>query len=222
MLKTMANDYEISRVTGKCAVTGREFQENEFYHAALFETPEGFERKDYSIEAWTGPPEGCFCHWKGRIPPREKKPVTIAVDSSVLMNLFCRLEDDNSEMRQKFRFVLALLLMRKRLLRLEQTIREEGREYWQMRLVQEQTVQRVLNPHLSEQEIDGLSAQLSAILSGDVAAIAQLEEGEASPADTAPEAPAEPASEAPIESAPATEGEAAQATASDSGRTDNA
>ena len=172
----MANDYEISRVTGKCASTGRAFVEGETYFAALFDTPQGFERKDYSVEAWSGPPEGCFCFWKGKVPTREKKPTTIAIDNSILMNLFCRLEDDTSPMRQKFRFVLALLLMRKRLVRFEQAFRNEGQESWQVRLVQEQSVQQVLNPHLSEAEVDGLSAQLTAILSGNSAAIAELEE----------------------------------------------
>jgi hypothetical protein len=213
----MANEYEISRATGKCAATGREFKENEFYHAALFESAEGFERKDFCVEAWSGPPEGCFCHWKGRIPTREKKPATIAVDSSILMNLFCRLEDDSSEMRQKFRFVLALLLMRKRLLRFEQAIRNENREYWQVRLVQEQSIQQVLNPHLSEQEIDGLSAQLTAILSGDVAAIAQLEENEAASAtETASETPGDGAADASPERA------ASEEIASDSDRDEDA
>lgn len=178
----MANDYEISRTTGKCAATGREFKKNDFYYAALFDSPQGFERKDYSLDAWTGPPENCFCYWKGRVPVREKKPTTIAIDNSILMNLFCRLEDDSSEMRQKFRFVLALLLMRKRLVRFEKAIRSEDREYWQVRLVAEQSVQQVLNPHLSEQEIERLSGQLTAILSGDVAAIAELEEEAPPPA----------------------------------------
>lgn len=174
----MANDYEISRASGKCAATGRAFNENEFYYAALFESGEGFERRDYSVEAWSGPPENCFCYWKGRVPPREKKPTTIVIDNSILMNLFSRLEDDSSPMRQKFRFVLALLLMRKRLLRFEQAIRNENQEYWQVRVVQEQSIQQVLNPHLSEQEIEQLSAQLTAILSGDASAITRLEEEE--------------------------------------------
>jgi hypothetical protein len=191
----MANEYEISRVTGKCASSGRDFAEGEIYFAALFDTLQGFERKDYSVEAWSGPPEGCFCFWKGRVPTREKKPATIAIDNSILMNLFCRLEDDTSPMRQKFRFVLALLLMRKRLVRFEQAVRNEGQEFWQVRLVQEQSVQQVLNPHLSEAEIEGLSAQLTAILSGNSAAIAELEE-EADMAEPGP-TPGDPADQTP-------------------------
>ena len=172
----MANEYEIARGSGKCASTGRELAEGEFYYVVLFETPQGFERKDLAVETWNGPPEGTFCYWKARVPTREKKPAIIAVDNSLLVHLFCRLEEDNSEMRQKFRFVLALLLMRKRLLRHEKTTRDETGEYWHMRLLSEQSVHQVLNPQLSVEEIDRLSAQLSAILSGDSSAISAMEE----------------------------------------------
>lgn len=172
----MANEWEIARGTGKCSAVGRDLAEGEFYYAALFEQPEGFVRKDFSIESWSGPPEGCFCYWKARVPTREKKPSNIAVDNGLLVNLFCRLEEDSSEMRQKFRFVLALLLMRKRLLRMERTVREDDREYWQMRLTAEQSVHRVLNPNLNAAEVERLNAQLGAILSGDSSVISAMEE----------------------------------------------
>jgi hypothetical protein len=174
----MANEWEITRATGKCSVSGRDLAEGEDYYAALFETPQGFERRDYSLEGWAGPPEGSFCHWKTKVPVRGRKPSIIAVDSGMLITLFCRLEEDSSEMRQKFRFVLALLLMRKRLLRMEKAVQNGEQEYWQMRLVHDQSEQRVLNPHLSNEEIDRLSAQLAAILSGDASAISQLEQQE--------------------------------------------
>lgn len=174
--RIMANEWEIARGSGKCASVGRDLTEGEFYYAALFEQPEGFVRKDFSVEAWSGPPEGCFCFWKSRVPTREKKPSIIAVDNVLLINLFCRLEEDNSEMRQKFRFVLALLLMRKRLVRMERTIREDDREYWQMRLLADQSVHRVLNPNLTTTEVEQLNAQLAAILGGDSSAISAMEE----------------------------------------------
>jgi hypothetical protein len=193
----MANDWEISRGSGRCATTGRELAEGECYYTALFETAEAFERRDYSLEGWSGPPEGSFCYWKTRMPIKGKKPTAIAVDNTLLVNLFCRLEDDNSEMRQKFRFVLALLLMRKRLLRLDRTTRDDdGRELWHMRLLAEQSTHQVLNPQLSNEEIDRLSAQLAAILSGDASVISSLEEDEA--AVGAAESPSDAsASEAP-------------------------
>ena len=55
-------------------------------------------------------------------------------------------------------------------LRYEQTVNDAGAEYWQMRLVREKSLHRVLNPQLTDEQIDGVSQQLGAILQGDVAA----------------------------------------------------
>ncbi len=167
----MTSDWEFARPTGRCTVTDRELAEGELYFTALFETPEGLERRDYTAEAWPGPPEGSMCHWQARVPLRDKTPQPLAVDQELLLSLFQRLEEDETETRQQFRFVLALLLMRKRRLRLEGTVREGGQEFWRLRLVGEQSEHRVLNPRLTEEGIERLSAQLTAILSGDVEAI---------------------------------------------------
>lgn len=172
----MASDWEISRATGKCVATGRELAEGEVYYAALFETAEGFERRDYSTDGWQGVPEGCFCHFKTRMPTRGRKPATIAVDTGLLVTLFCRLEDDDSPMRQKFRFVLALLLMRKRLLRMDKSDRQDNQEIWHMRLATDKSIHQVVNPNLSNAEIERLSAQMTALLSGDASVISSLEE----------------------------------------------
>jgi len=171
----MQSDWELSRATGHCAVTGRALAEGESYYAVLFETPEGFERKDYSSEAWTGPPEGHFCYWRTRVPTRDKSAGPVFVDHELLTQLFLRLEESDSEVKQQFRFVLALLLMRKRILRLDKSEREADGEYWVLRLVSDQSEHRVLNPRLGEAEVERLSVQLVAILSGEVQALESLD-----------------------------------------------
>ncbi len=175
----MVEDWEISRTTGKCAASERPLAEGEAYYAVLMETPTGFERRDYAEDAWKGPPEGTFCYWRGRVPVREKKPGTYAVDTTILTQLFTQLEETQSESKQQLRFVLALLLMRKRLLKLDRSIVEEGQEYWIMRMPADQSTHRVLNPKLEKEQIDRLSAQLTAILSGEVDALRVVEEPEA-------------------------------------------
>lgn len=191
----MANDWELARTTGQCAVTGRAFAEGEAFYVALFETPAGIERRDYGLESWSGPPEGSFCHWRGHIAVRTKKPAALEIDPQMLTQLFVGLEDDPSETKQQFRFVLALLLMRKRLLRFEQADREGGLEYWQMRLVADKSLHRVLNPRLTDEHIARLSAQLTALLSGEIEAVEVLE----GPADPGPapeiNQPGEPSNE---------------------------
>jgi hypothetical protein len=146
------------------------------------------QRKDYSLEAWEGPPEGSFCYWRARVPVKEKKSGQIVIDQNVLVHLFRQLEDEESEMKQQFRFVLALLLMRKRRLKLDGTLREEGKEYWKMRLTDDQSVHKVLNPELKNEQVDRLSAQLTAILSGEVEAIEALEQLETGPQQATDEA----------------------------------
>jgi len=191
----MATDWELARTTGRCAVTGRVFAEGESYFAALFEGPAGLERRDYGLDAWSGPPEGSFCHWRGRVPVREKKPAALDIDPQMFTQLFVGLEDDPSETRQQFRFVLALLLMRKRLLRFEQADREAGQEFWQMRLAADKSLHRVLNPRLTDEHVTRLSAQLTALLSGEIEAVEVLEGGGDIAPAPAGEKPGEPSDE---------------------------
>jgi hypothetical protein len=167
-------DWEVQRTTGRCAVTGRELAEGEEFYAVLFDRGETLERADYSLDAWTGPPDGAFCVWKSRVPTKETKQ-QLWVDNDVLANLFVRLGQAHEVEKLRFRFVLALLLMRKRLLKYEQTQFDEDQEYWQMRFVGEIAnridggpLHRVLNPQLSDDQIEAVSEQLSAILHGDV------------------------------------------------------
>jgi len=64
---------------------------------------------------------------------------------------------------------LALILMRKRLLRYEDTVRKDDAEIWQMRLTGTSSVHEVVNPKLSDEQITDVSGQLGVILRGDVA-----------------------------------------------------
>ena len=181
----MQSEWEFSRSSGHCAVTGRALAEGESYYAVLFETPQGFERRDHAADAWAGPPEGHFCYWRARVPVKNRQSGPVPVDHELLTQFFLKLEESDCEVRQQFRFVLALLLMRKRILRLDKAEREGEREYWIMRLVSDQSEHRVLNPKLGEEEVQRLSQQLTAILSGDAQAIQSLESVEPSPTQEA-------------------------------------
>ncbi|HSW44133.1 MAG TPA: hypothetical protein VLM89_01010 [Phycisphaerae bacterium] len=188
----MQSEWEVSRSTGQCAATGRPLAEGESYYAVLFETPEGLERRDFAADTWTEPPEGSFCYWRAQVPVKDKPSGPLVVDFELLLQLFIRLEEADSEVRRQFRFVLTLLLMRKRILRFEKAERRDGREYWVMRLASDQSEHRVLNPRLSEEEVARLSEQLTAILSGDARTLESLEreENQEDTADLPADAPA--------------------------------
>jgi hypothetical protein len=161
-------DFEVSRPVGRCFVSGREFAEGELFHSVLFETPQGFERRDYAEECWPGPSEGALCCFQTRLPKREEKRRTF-VDDDALLTFFVRLADCPEEAKQRFRFVLSLILLRKRLLKYERTIRNGEREFWEMRCVRDKSGHKVFNPVLSDAEIQELTGELGAILAGGVA-----------------------------------------------------
>ena len=163
----MAQQWEVESATGVCAVTGRKLEEGDEFYTVLFEDGDSFRRADYSLEAWDQPPAGCFCHFKTRVPVKEKRK-RLLVDRELLINFFLRLADETEPVRVQFRFVLALILMRKRALRYDSSTTEDGVETWVMTLPREQTTHRVVNPRLTDDQIDGVSRQLTAILHGDM------------------------------------------------------
>jgi len=174
-MSRFATDYHIARPTGQCAATGTLMEPGATCIATLCEREddEGFDRFDFSEEAWDRGerPERLYSYWRTVVPhPEEKK--NPLVDDEVLLELFTRLAEDERAQRQAFRFVLGLILMRKRLLKFEgraiETADDGGeREYWFMRAKgtdPETEPMRVANPHLTDDDVRELTDQLSEIL----------------------------------------------------------
>jgi hypothetical protein len=114
----MPFDYEQEVAAARaCSRCGRDFSPEERYLSALFEQGEGFQRLDYCAGCWEGPPTGSFAHWRGRVPAKEERPPRF-VDDGELVELFVRLGGAGEPREVAFRYLLGLLLVRKRLLRL--------------------------------------------------------------------------------------------------------
>jgi hypothetical protein len=152
----------------------------------ILETPSGFERRDISEECWEGPPPEAMCHFKTQLAKKEKARRTF-VDDDVLISFFLRLAETDEPRKLRFRFVLSLILLRKRLLKYQGTSREEGGEYWEMKLMRDKSLHKVFNPSLNEAEIEELTGELGAILESDV----MEAEGEEGASDLGPGEPGE-------------------------------
>jgi len=186
MSSFQSSGYQIERPSGQCAATGRTLEPGETFVATLVEDEQGgLCRRDYSLEAWDRgeQPNECFGFWRTTVPEptQKRKPF---VDDEVLMNLLRRLEDAEEPQRVAFRFVLMLILMRKKLLRYDRTEREprEGggeREWWVLtpkadlskgplgKWSDSETI-RVLDPHLDEAGIEQVTEQLGEILNAEL------------------------------------------------------
>jgi hypothetical protein len=83
-------------------------------------------RHDYSAEAWQGAPEKAVGWWKSHLPAREGVRMHWA-PNDVMLDLLEQLAND--PLRADMRYVLALLLVRRRVCRLEETQRDlQGQE----------------------------------------------------------------------------------------------
>ena len=82
-------------------------------------------RLDYSAEAWTEAPENAIGFWKSRIPDADSKKVNWA-PNDVMLDYFIRLEEEPT--KRDVRFVLALLLLRRRVLRLDDSSQDQPQE----------------------------------------------------------------------------------------------
>ena len=170
-MSRFGNTQGVSQPTGICAATGESLPKNQPAMATLCEREEdeGFDRLDYCLAAWEGGerPDRLFSHWRYVVSDSEKKE-KISIDDAVLADLFDRLADDERPQRIAFRYILALVLLRKRKLKL---VGRENAEFGEIWLLQFKGVEgepiRVKNPRIAEEEIQDLSEQLGEILQGD-------------------------------------------------------
>ena len=160
-------DYEVQRCTRHCAATGRELQPGEMFYSTL--TAEGAQvvRHDYSIEAWQGPSEGVLGWWKSHMPQRNAKKLHWA-PNDVMLELLEGLESQSDKM--ELRYVLALLLIRRRVIRLEETERDElAREVSVLYCPRRETTYRVITAMPSEERTAQIQEELARLLFGDAA-----------------------------------------------------
>jgi len=161
------SEWEIRKPLGECCGTGRRITVGEEYYSALVEGQEGLERRDFSAEYWNGTKPEVYCYWKTRLTdPKEKKK--LFVDDDMLMSFFERLGQDEAADRVNLRFVVALVLMRKRLLKYESADVDGGKEIWTLRVTGRDERANVVNPHLTEDKIEELSGQIGEILQVEV------------------------------------------------------
>jgi hypothetical protein len=113
----MLLDFEITSCSRQCAISGRTFAPGEPYFSTLSIDGAETVRRDYAVDAWPGPSGGAVAWWRSRMPAPGGRPKLAPQD--VLLNLFVELADQPQE--SCFRYVLGLLLLRRRMVKLEET-----------------------------------------------------------------------------------------------------
>ena len=162
-------EWNISKSEHRCTACEKAFAEDDPYVSALFDQDELFVRRDYCPPCWETAEgrSGAFSFWRTRVPRRDedRKPL---VDESVVMDFFLRLADTEDEQRLNFRYILALMLMRKKKLKFVDARRRDDREYLVLRRPREEAQHEVFNPQLTDEQIEQVREDLSQLLETDV------------------------------------------------------
>jgi len=157
--------YDVARAQGKCFVSGNIIEPGAKLMAALRETPAGFERLDISLESWSGfDRKDVLAFWQTVMPSPQAVKKKLFVDDQVLCELFERLASTTEQNKLNFRFVLGLILMRKRMIVYENSRVEDGKEIWKVRFKGREDLLDLVNPKLDETQVAEVSQQLGEIL----------------------------------------------------------
>jgi hypothetical protein len=82
----------------------------------------------------------------------------------MLMAFFERLSSETEQEKVNFRFVLALVLMRRRRLKYDSSRTVDGKDIWRLRMTGTQDFVEVVNPNLDESQVSQMTGQIGQIL----------------------------------------------------------
>ncbi len=158
-------DFEVQRCTRRCAKTDRELEPGEVFYSVLAPEESEIVRRDYCQQAWEGPPEDVVGWWKSQMPEANAKRANWA-PNDVMLDYFQQLEQCVD--KQDVRYVLALLMTRRRLLRFEDTETDErGVETLVLFCPRNDTEYRVVASIPDQQRAEEIQEELARLLLAD-------------------------------------------------------
>jgi hypothetical protein len=162
-------EYDVQRCTRRCVASDRELKPGEPCYSTLVTRGAQVVRLDYAEDAWPGPPEKSLGWWRSRVPDGGKERVAWA-PNDVMLDYFSYLADrpDKADVR----YVLALLLIRRRVIRLENTLVDEaGGETLVVVCPRDECESRLAAVMPDEPRVAEIQAELSKLLFGDAASM---------------------------------------------------
>lgn len=158
----MQADWEIKSRAHQCSRTGREFAEGEFFYTILVREGEGFLREDMSEEAWNERNENIqpFSFWRSKYEPPAPPPAE-PLPRDDAEGLLRRLIQENDPAYLNVRYILALMLERKRVIRPLESSDDDMLVYEHLATGETFVL---ANPKLSFERIPEVQREVSALL----------------------------------------------------------
>jgi hypothetical protein len=153
-MMTTTEEWKISKHGRACSLCARQFRSEEDHYSGIAEIEGRFERRDLCLPCWEKKPD-LFSFWKTRMAKREQKRLE---DIAAMVEFFKKLIEKPSEdaARNKIIYLTALLLARKRRLRLggskDGKIRIE--KSWDGETIE------IVDPPITDAELNDLKTQM--------------------------------------------------------------
>jgi len=118
--------------TGSCAACQKQFVVGDALFSALYQEQGEFIRKDYCESCWPASRSGDqFSFWRSVVPEPEevekkKRRLDAMLNPETLLEVLKEMPDDPDPAKRRFRFVLSLMVMRRKKLKLLQIARRKA------------------------------------------------------------------------------------------------
>jgi hypothetical protein len=151
-------DYQLKPLGKTCSRTGKAFGPGEVCYSAVVEKGKEWVRVDFAADAWSGPPDGALGYWRLTVPGQQTQKRVVDLDA--LVRQFEQLSEDANPGREKFRYVLALLLVQRRRLRITATRDDAQGSILELSGLQGEGPFDVRDQQLADSEIAALQQEL--------------------------------------------------------------
>ena len=143
-------DFEVQKFTRRCAASDRELAAGEVFYSALIADGAEVLRQDFSEDQWKGPPEKSLGWWKSEVPDPKANRLHWA-PNDVMLHYFRELQ--NQDHKRDVAYILALLMLRRRIFKLEASeTTPEGHEVMMMYCPRAEEEYQVLVCHPTESQ----------------------------------------------------------------------
>lgn len=158
-------DFVVQRCTRRCHRSQREFKPGETFYSVLVADGADVIRRDYAEECWEGPPAESLGWWKSQVPSPDSNKLHWA-PHDVMLHYFQQLGEDPAN--ADTRYVLGLLMIRRRIMRLESSeVDPQGQEWMTLYCPRSETEYRIPVTTPDADRVQAIQEDLARLLYAD-------------------------------------------------------
>jgi len=162
-------EWNIQSRAHACAACGRQFADREAYHTLLFDEKAAFQRSDICQACWQAQyseggrdRKGFISYWQGvyEAPPPPSEPIQKETAESLLRKLI----ELNDARNIPAGYILAVMLERKRLLKIKEQIVRDGKRVFIYEQPRTGDVFTIIDPGLQLNQLEQVQHDVAALL----------------------------------------------------------